>query len=108
VKEQEREKKKEKERERKRKRHRKWNLFDMNIVNSLDTLDPLKFPLITRREGFDHVMRSIRMALELGYNPLKINCVVMRGVNDNEILDFVKWTERDPVRLISFIWFFFF
>jgi molybdenum cofactor biosynthesis protein A len=72
----------------------------LNLLNiSLDTLDPLKFPLITRREGFDHVIRSIRLALELGYNPLKINCVVMRGVNDNELLDFVKWTERDPVEI---------
>ena len=40
----------------------------LNLLNiSLDTLDPLKFPLITRRDGFDHVMRSINLALEMGY-----------------------------------------
>jgi hypothetical protein len=31
------------------------------------------------------------------YDPVKVNCVVMRGVNDNEIVDFVRWTEKLPV-----------
>lgn len=40
----------------------------LNLLNiSLDTLDPLKFPLITRRDGFDLVMRTINLALEMGY-----------------------------------------
>ncbi|CAL1526180.1 unnamed protein product [Lymnaea stagnalis] len=64
---------------------------------SLDTLVPAKFEFITRRRGFDKVMRSIDKALELGYNPLKINCVVMRAINDDEICDFVAFTEHKPV-----------
>jgi cyclic pyranopterin phosphate synthase len=72
----------------------------LNLLNiSLDTLDPLKFPLITRRDGFDLVMRTINLALEMGYDPVKVNCVVMRGVNDNEIVDFVRWTEKLPIEV---------
>ncbi|KAK3800991.1 hypothetical protein RRG08_001238 [Elysia crispata] len=64
---------------------------------SLDTLVPAKFEFITRRKGFDKVIAGINKALELGYNPVKINCVVMRGLNDDEICDFVAFTERKPV-----------
>ncbi|KAH9495515.1 Molybdenum cofactor synthesis protein 1 [Bulinus truncatus] len=64
---------------------------------SLDTLVSAKFEFITRRRGFDKVLKSIETALELGYNPLKINCVVMRGLNDDEICDFVSFTEKKPV-----------
>ncbi|KAI8788108.1 molybdenum cofactor biosynthesis protein 1 [Biomphalaria glabrata] len=64
---------------------------------SLDTLVSAKFEFITRRRGFEKVMKSIEKALELGYNPLKINCVVMRGLNDDEICDFVAFTENRAV-----------
>ncbi|GJP36487.1 hypothetical protein CLOM_g20991 [Closterium sp. NIES-68] len=45
------------------------------------------------------------MALDLGFKPLKLNCVVMRGVNDDEILDFVALTRDRPinVRFIEFM-----
>ncbi|XP_059145505.1 molybdenum cofactor biosynthesis protein 1-like [Physella acuta] len=64
---------------------------------SLDTLVPAKFEFITRRRGFEKVIKSIEKALELGYNPLKINCVVMRGMNEDEICDFVAFTENKAV-----------
>ena len=61
---------------------------------SLDTLDPFQFQIMTRRKGFEAVMRSIDRILEmkrLGANiKLKINCVVMRGLNEREILPFVE------------------
>ncbi|KAL9616780.1 MAG: hypothetical protein Q9160_008377 [Pyrenula sp. 1 TL-2023] len=61
---------------------------------SLDTLDPFQFQIMTRRSGHELVMRSVNRILEmndLGANiKLKINCVVMRGINDREILDFVE------------------
>ena len=61
---------------------------------SLDTLDPFQFQLMTRRKGFDAVIRSIERILEmnrLGAGiKLKINCVVMRGINEREILPFVE------------------
>jgi molybdenum cofactor biosynthesis enzyme MoaA len=43
------------------------------------------------------VITSIDKAISLGYNPLKINCVVMRGLNEDEITDFVRWTKDRAV-----------
>jgi cyclic pyranopterin phosphate synthase len=72
----------------------------LNVLNiSLDTMDPLRFTLITRRLGFENVMASINKALEFGIHPLKVNCVVMRGVNDDEILQFVEWTRNTPIQV---------
>ena len=74
---------------------------------SLDTLQAKKFAFVTRRpsKGFEKVMYAIDKSLELGYSPLKINCVVMRGLNEDEILDFVKWTEHKPldIRFIEYM-----
>lgn len=49
-------------------------------------------------------MRSIETALQLQL-PLKVNCVVMRGVNDHELIDFVRWTKDAPlqVRFIEYM-----
>lgn len=76
---------------------------------SLDTLDPFQFQIMTRRKGFDAVMRSMDKVLELNRHgaglKLKINCVVMRGVNDREILLFVDMTrEKDiEIRFIEYM-----
>ncbi len=72
----------------------------VNLLNiSLDTLDEAKFEFITRRKGFDIVMRAIDMAIDYKYEPVKINCVVMRGFNDNELADFAEWTRHKPVEI---------
>ncbi|WXC51599.1 hypothetical protein SNK03_008213 [Fusarium graminearum] len=76
---------------------------------SLDTLDPWQFQIMTRRKGYDAVQKSIDRILEmnrLGAGiKLKINCVVMRGVNDREVLPFVDMTqEKDiEVRFIEYM-----
>ncbi|KAG8391333.1 hypothetical protein BUALT_Bualt01G0176900 [Buddleja alternifolia] len=78
----------------------------LGLLNiSLDTLVPAKFEFMTRRKGHDRVMKSIDAAIELGYNPVKVNCVVMRGFNDDEICDFVELTRDKPinVRFIEFM-----
>ena len=69
---------------------------------SLDTLVPAKFELLTRRAGHDRVLASVRAALAAGFAPVKLNCVVMRGVNDDELLDFVALT-RDADINVRFI-----
>ncbi len=72
---------------------------------SLDTFKEFKFNIITRRQGLDRVLRSIDEALAVGISPVKVNCVVMKGVNDDEILDFVEFT-RDKnvdVRFIEYM-----
>ena len=66
---------------------------------SLDTLKPERFEEITLRKGFDLVMKSIPMSLEAGIKSLKINCVLMRGVNDDELVDFVKLTKDLPIEV---------
>ena len=72
-------------------------LDQLNI--SLDTLEEKKYSFITRRppKGFQKVMQSIEKSIEMDFLPLKINCVVMRGLNDDEITSFVKWTQDKPV-----------
>lgn len=76
-------------------------LTGVNI--SLDTLDPLQFPLLTRRNGFNAVMKSINRVQELNKLgagvKLKINCVAMRGINDEQILKFVEMTREQDVEV---------
>jgi cyclic pyranopterin phosphate synthase len=72
----------------------------LKLVNiSLDTLVEDKFTKVARRAGFKAVMNSINKALELKLHPIKLNCVLMRGINDDEILDFVKWTKTHPLEI---------
>ncbi|CAJ0841044.1 5157_t:CDS:10 [Entrophospora sp. SA101] len=78
----------------------------LNLLNlSLDTLDPFKFQLITRRKGLERVLETIDQAIELGLKPLKINSVVIRGINENEVLDFIELTRNKPiyVRFIEYM-----
>ncbi|XP_059376813.1 molybdenum cofactor biosynthesis protein 1-like isoform X2 [Carassius carassius] len=78
----------------------------VDLLNiSLDTLVPAKFEFIARRKGFHKVMVGIEKAIEMGYNPVKVNCVVMRGLNEDELIDFVSLTERKPldVRFIEYM-----
>lgn len=76
---------------------------------SLDTLDPWQFQIMTRRDGFAAVQRSIERIYELNRAgagiKFKINCVVMRGMNDREIVPFVEMTrEKDvEVRFIEYM-----
>jgi len=81
---------------------RAHHLDTLNI--SLDTLRPERYQLMTRRKGFENVMSSIDAAIAHGYTP-KINCVVMNGKNDDEVLDFVRLTKDKPlnVRFIEYM-----
>ena len=77
-------------------------IHSLNI--SLDTLQPEKFLLITRRNQFDKVYSNIQLLLENDFH-VKINMVLMRGFNDNEINNFIEWTKYQPVhvRFIEFM-----
>jgi len=57
---------------------------------SLDTLRADRFAAIARRPGLDRVLAGIDAALAAGLGPIKINCVAMRGVNDDELFDFAE------------------
>ena len=72
---------------------------------SLDSLKRERFEQITRRDELDKVLEGIDAAVSAGLAPVKINCVVMRGVNDDEIVDFARFgRERGvTVRFIEFM-----
>lgn len=71
---------------------------------SLDTLDKEKFKQITKRDAFDRVLKNIALMLKNNFH-VKVNAVVMRGFNDNEINNFVSWTKDQPlhIRFIEFM-----
>lgn len=71
---------------------------------SLDTLQRDKFLLMTKRDQFDRVKQNIGLMLEKGFL-VKVNVVAIKGLNDNEILDFISWTKNNPihVRFIEFM-----
>jgi cyclic pyranopterin phosphate synthase len=62
---------------------------------SLDTLKPDSFRYITRIGRLEDVLEGISAAKKAGFHPVKINTVVMRGINDDEILDFARLTYED-------------
>lgn len=71
---------------------------------SLDTLDTSRFLVLTKRDNLSVVLENIRLLL-LENIGVKINVVVMKGINDDEINDFVEWTKDTPVhvRFIEFM-----
>jgi cyclic pyranopterin phosphate synthase len=71
---------------------------------SIDTLRKDRFLEITKRDELDRVLQNIEKAGELGFK-VKLNCVVIAGFNEDEILDFVKLTEDKAieVRFIEFM-----
>ena len=78
------------------------NVHSLNI--SLDTLEADKFTMITRRNQFHQVYENIQRMLKNGFH-VKVNMVVMKGLNDGEINDFIEWTRDEPVhvRFIEFM-----
>lgn len=78
----------------------------LNRVNiSLDTLKDEKYLYITRKGRINQAVQAIYKALELNMNPVKINVVVIKGFNDDEILDFARLAYELPVhvRFIEFM-----
>jgi cyclic pyranopterin phosphate synthase len=70
---------------------------------SIDTLDPEKFRRITRRGSLDEVWRGLEAADAAGLHPIKLNCVVTRGFNDDEVVELARLTYLNPweVRFIE-------
>ncbi|MEJ5341211.1 MAG: GTP 3',8-cyclase MoaA [Thermogutta sp.] len=58
---------------------------------SLDTLDPGRFRQITGVDGLDEVLRGLEAARRAGLLPIRVNCVVMRGINDDELDELLQW-----------------
>jgi cyclic pyranopterin phosphate synthase len=81
---------------------KKYKVNNINV--SLDTLISQKFKEITLRDEFDIVYKNILLLVKEGFN-VKINAVLMKGVNDNEIVDFINFTKdlKVSVRFIEFM-----
>ncbi len=78
----------------------------LKLLNvSLDSLRPQRFANITLKDEYHRVRRGIDAALSAGIRPIKLNTVVIRGVNDDELLDFVEMTRDNSisVRFIEFM-----
>jgi GTP 3',8-cyclase len=76
------------------------------VTVSMDAVDAPTFERITRVPGsFDKVLRGVRAARKAGLTPLKINCVLLRGFNDNEIEGFARFAREEDVvvRFIEFM-----
>lgn len=66
---------------------------------SLDTLQPHKFHRISPAGRWEEVWEGIQTALAVGLTPVKLNCVLMKGINDDEILDFARLTLHQPLHV---------
>ena len=78
----------------------------LNRLNiSLDSMDPKRYEEITKGNNLSDVWEGIRAAEELGFSPIKINMVPIRGFNDNEIKEFAALTFNKPyhIRFIEFM-----
>lgn len=78
----------------------------LNRVNiSLDSLHRDRFIELTRRDDLDRVLEGIDAAIDAGFEPVKINAVLMRGINDDEIVDFARFGREKGVvvRFIEFM-----
>jgi cyclic pyranopterin phosphate synthase len=75
------------------KAHQLKNAGIQNINISLDTLQPERFERVALRGEFERVIRGIESALQAGFSSIKINVVVMRNFNDDELSDFVEFAQ---------------
>ena len=84
------------------------DLYDAGLRRlnvSLDALDPVKFKEITRREGYEKVLEGIEVAQQVGFDPIKINAVSIRGMTDSEIVPFGHFARSSgcDVRFIEYM-----
>lgn len=75
----------------------KAGLWRINI--SLDTFDPRKFLWVTGLDAHEKVLEGIQSALRVGFDPVKVNAVALRGINDDEVGEFVAFAMLYPVEV---------
>jgi cyclic pyranopterin phosphate synthase len=66
---------------------------------SLDTLDPVRFREVTRRDGLERVLAGIAAAQEAGFQPIKVNAVSMRGVTEHEVVPLALYARRHGLEM---------
>lgn len=79
---------------------KQWYEAGLRRINvSVDSLDPIMFYQITGENKFDKVMRGIDVALEAGFERVKINAVLLKGMNDKDLPHFLHWIKHTPIDL---------
>jgi len=83
-------------------------IFDAGVhrINvSLDTLNPTKYAKITGRDRFHNVWEGLQEAEVLGFSPIKLNVVAIRGINDDELFEFAQLSRQRPyhIRFIEYM-----
>ncbi|MFY9905073.1 MAG: GTP 3',8-cyclase MoaA [Terriglobales bacterium] len=76
------------------------------VTVSMDAVDPEKFARITRvPNGYENVLAGVRAARQAGLDPVKINCVLLRGFNEDQVVNFGKFAREENVvvRFIEFM-----
>ncbi|MBV7316081.1 GTP 3',8-cyclase MoaA [Shewanella sp. NIFS-20-20] len=77
-----------------------WFDAGLRRINvSVDSLDPRMFHQITGENKFDTVMRGIDAALTAGFERVKVNAVLLRGLNDKDLPRFLEWIKHTPIDL---------
>lgn len=72
----------------------------LNALNiSLDTLKKERFIRITKRDNFESVINGILSSISAGFSQIKLNVVVMKGINDDEVLDFIDFIKDKPINI---------
>ncbi len=77
-------------------------LYDAGLrrINvSLDTLDPGRFRAISRRDGLERVLDGIAAAKEAGFHPIKINAVVIRGTNEQDVVPLARFARENDLEM---------
>ena len=89
-------------------KQRAQEIFDAGVhrINvSLDTLNPKKYAKIAGRDHFHHVWEGVQEAEAVGFSPIKVNVVAIRGINDDELFAFAQLSVQKPyhIRFIEYM-----
>lgn len=77
-----------------------WFDAGLDAINvSVDSLDANTFHLITGKNMFEKVMQGVQAAIAAGFKKVKINSVLMKGLNHNELETFLNWIKTQPIQL---------
>ncbi len=89
-------------------KERAQEIFEAGVhrINvSLDTLNPEKYAKIAGRDRFHHVWEGLQEAEAVGFSPIKVNVVAIRGINDDELFEFARLSVEKPyhIRFIEYM-----
>ncbi|MBI2916107.1 MAG: GTP 3',8-cyclase MoaA [Elusimicrobia bacterium] len=75
------------------------------ITVSLDALDPIKFQSMVRREDLERVLCGLQKSKECGFHPIQLNAVILKGVNDGEVIPLVRYARENGfvIRFIEYM-----